>query len=65
MGNLLTIDEMCAKLKICRKTWERWKNAKKIPYIVLPGNVIRFDPDDLQGWVMKRKVKAKIANTTA
>ncbi|MER7363238.1 helix-turn-helix transcriptional regulator [Nonomuraea wenchangensis] len=49
----LTLDEVCTKLKVSRRTWDRWQERGQAPRSIrLPGNgPYRIRPEWLQEWL--------------
>lgn len=47
---LLTVDEVCQKLKVSSATLYRWAAARRIPSVRLMG-VLRFDPEEVDNWI--------------
>ena len=51
---LLDITQLCEKIRVKKKTIYDWTHKGSIPYIKL-GRLLRFDPDDIDRWLKKRK----------
>jgi excisionase family DNA binding protein len=60
MSTLLTINEVAERLKVKPLTVRRWMLKKAIAFINLPGGGKRIKEENLEGWIEKRTVKAKI-----
>lgn len=49
---LLTVDEVCARLRIARSTWEKWRARRICPRVIrLPNGSTRVRESDLEVWV--------------
>lgn len=59
MTELLTPDELAAKMKVSTQTLYKWRKARKMPYIKLPGNDIRYDAAKIESYLNIRTVKQK------
>ena len=54
---LMTVLEMCAELKISRRTFYRWKAAGDVPDLIpFPGE-FRAWRSDFQAWIIRRSKK--------
>jgi len=58
MPNLLTISELCEKLKLSEPTIYRMVKKRKIPFTKIGGS-LRLDEKQIDRWVMKQKVTEK------
>ncbi len=58
MSNLLTIDDVAKKLKVSKRTIQRWQDKGTITYIKLPQGV-RFREEVLESWLEKKTIKAQ------
>lgn len=55
---LLTIRDMCAELKISRRTFYRWNAAGDVPELIpTPGGHFRAHRSDYQAWLLDRAEK--------
>jgi excisionase family DNA binding protein len=52
---LLTDVEAAELLRLTPRQVSRLANRGELPAVYLPGNEIRFDPDDLRRWVNSHK----------
>ncbi len=53
---LLTVDQLCAELRISRSTFYDWRAKGKAPEcIVLPNGSLRVQRDDLAEWLRSRR----------
>jgi DNA binding domain, excisionase family len=59
MTELLSIKELATKMKLHERTLYRWTKARKIPYIKMPGNDIRFDKEKIENWLDLKTVPQK------
>jgi excisionase family DNA binding protein len=48
-NEMLTVEELCAWLKVTRKTTERWRKDG-LPYIKV-GRSVRFEKDEVLKWL--------------
>jgi excisionase family DNA binding protein len=53
---MLTVADIAEKLKVDPNTIYRWKRAKKIPFVKLPGGDIRFSEKKIEEWLEKRSI---------
>lgn len=58
MKDLLTLDQICEKLKVKRSFIYDLTSRSQIPYIKV-GRLIRFDPEEIDKWLQSQKVKVK------
>jgi excisionase family DNA binding protein len=56
MSQLLTIDDVAKKLKVSKRTIQRWQDKGTIAYIKLPQGV-RFREEVLENWLEKKTIK--------
>ena len=61
---ILTIEEVAELLKVKKSTLYSWVSAKRIPSFKLHG-LVRFDKDEIEGWVRKSKMLKKESSLTA
>ena len=59
MTELISVQQLSEKINFTPMTIYRWVKARKIPYIKMPGNDIRFDKDKIDKWIENRTVKSK------
>ena len=58
MKDLLTLDQICKKLKVKRSFIYDLTSRKQIPHIKV-GRLLRFDPDEIDNWLQSHKVIVK------
>jgi excisionase family DNA binding protein len=56
---LLTDSEAAELLRLTPRQVARLAKRGELPTVCLPGNELRFDPDDLRAWIDGRKQPAK------
>ncbi|MGO9613263.1 MAG: helix-turn-helix domain-containing protein [Dissulfurispiraceae bacterium] len=54
MGNLLTPQEVADWLNVKLPTLYKWTCANSIPHIKLSRKLVRFDEEELKGWLQKK-----------
>jgi len=59
MTELISVQQLSEKINFTPMTIYRWVKARKIPYIRMPGNDIRFDKEKIEKWIENRTVKSK------
>lgn len=59
MPQLLTAQEIAGQLQVHIETIYQWVSQKRIPYVKV-GRATRFDQKDIDNWIEKRKIKARI-----
>ncbi|MDT8901833.1 helix-turn-helix transcriptional regulator [Anaeroselena agilis] len=55
MDGYLTSDELAERLKVTRKTIDRWRKDG-LPYIKV-GRLVRFEWSKVESWIMSRNQK--------
>jgi excisionase family DNA binding protein len=55
---LYTVDEMCKLLQIDRRNLVEWVQYRRIPYVLVNGESVRFKLSDIATWV-KHKNKPR------
>jgi excisionase family DNA binding protein len=63
-GPLLTAREVADHLGVSPETVLRWTRRGELPAIRLPGGVIRYHEDVLDGWLAERATPCRGASTT-
>jgi excisionase family DNA binding protein len=58
IDRLLTSREFCGRLRISKKTLQRWIRAKRINYIRLSSGAYRFRPEAVKLFLAQREVHA-------
>ena len=56
MDELLSEDEVAARLKVARGTLRTWRNRGQGPAFVKAGDLLRYRVADVQAWVESRRV---------
>jgi excisionase family DNA binding protein len=59
MENLLTVKKIAEKLSIKPSTVYQWAHARFMPHLQI-GKCIRFNEQDIEKWVEKRKIQGRI-----
>jgi len=59
MTELISVQQLSEKINFAPRTIYRWVKDRKIPYIKMPGNDIRFDKEKIEKWIENRTVKSK------
>jgi excisionase family DNA binding protein len=59
MTELISVQELAEKTKFNKDTIYRWVKNRRIPYIKMPGNDIRFDAQKIERWIENRTIKSK------
>ena len=52
---LLNIAEVSEQLGVSIKTVYSWVHTRRIPFVKV-GRLVKFDPQDINAWIQKRKV---------
>ena len=55
---LMDINQLAEMLNVKKKTIYDWVHKDLIPYVKL-GRLLRFDPNDIEQWIKKRRVKGR------
>jgi excisionase family DNA binding protein len=55
---LLDVSQLSEMLNVKKKTIYDWVHKNKIPYLKL-GNLVRFNPNDIDQWLKSKKHKKK------
>ena len=61
---LLTINAVCARMSVCRRTVYNWLQSGKLAFVRAPGGTIRVYADSLTFAPDSRRSKAVSADTT-
>lgn len=56
---LYTIDEMAALLEVEKRTLVEWVQYRRIPYIVVNNELVRFRISDIVEWVKSKKKESR------
>lgn len=59
MTELISVEELADKIKFNKYTIYRWVKERKIPYVKMPGNDIRFNTVKIENWLENRTVNKK------
>lgn len=59
MDSHLSVKQVAKWLGVGQSTVYGWVNENKIPFIKLPGSVVRFKAAELERWIKERTVHAK------
>jgi excisionase family DNA binding protein len=59
MTELISVQELAEKTKFNKDTIYKWVKNRRIPYIKMPGNDIRFDAQKIESWIENRTIKSK------
>lgn len=55
---LLNVREAAARLGLSKSTLDKWRCAGKgPPYVKSTDRAVRYDPEDLDGWIAARKTR--------
>jgi len=54
--HLIDIHKTAERLGVKVHTLYGWVNQRRIPYVKV-GRLVRFDPQDIEAWIEKNKVK--------
>lgn len=58
MKDLLTLDQICERLKVKRSFIYDLTSRRQIPHIKV-GRLLRFDPDEINSWLQSQRVRVK------
>jgi len=58
---LLTSDEVCSQLRICKKTLQSLRKNRKIVYVMFGHHSIRFRQEDIEKFIRRREKAVKFA----
>lgn len=58
MKDLLTLDQVCERLKLKKSFIYDMTSRSQIPHIKV-GRLIRFDPDEIDKWLQNQRIKVK------
>ena len=59
MTELISVQELAEMIKFTPATIYRWVKDRRIPFVKMPGNDIRFDKQKIEKWIENRTVKSK------
>jgi excisionase family DNA binding protein len=63
-GRLLTAREVAERLGLSTETVLRWVRQGKLPALRLPSGTIRFQQNDLDGWLAERATPSRGVSIT-
>ena len=58
--NLLTLKEMAMLMKVEERTLVEWVQYRKIPYILVNKQLIRFRLSDIADWINKKQLQNQL-----
>ena len=56
---LLSVQQLSEKINFAPRTIYRWVSDRRIPFVKMPGNDIRFDKQKIESWIESRTIKQK------
>lgn len=59
MTELISVKQLSDQINFTQMTIYRWVKARRIPFVKMPGNDIRFDKQKIEKWIENRTVKSK------
>jgi excisionase family DNA binding protein len=59
MTELISVQQLAEKINFAPRTIYRWVSDRRIPFVKMPGNDIRFDKQKIESWIENRTVKSK------
>jgi excisionase family DNA binding protein len=59
MTELISVQQLSEKINFAPRTIYRWINERRIPYVKMPGNGVRFDTQKIESWIENRTIKSK------
>lgn len=59
MAELISVQELSDQIKFTPMTIYRWVKDRRIPFVKMPGNDIRFDKQKIEMWIENRTIKSK------
>jgi excisionase family DNA binding protein len=59
MAELISVKQLSEKINFTPMTIYRWVKDRRIPFVKMPGNDIRFDKAKIENWIENRTVKSK------
>jgi len=58
LKDLLTVDQICEKLKVKKSFIYDLTSRSQIPHIKV-GRLLRFDPDEIDSWIQSHRIRVK------
>ena len=59
MTELISVQQLSEKINFAPRTIYRWVKDRRIPFVKMPSNDIRFDKQKIENWIENRTVKSK------
>jgi excisionase family DNA binding protein len=59
MTELISVQQLSEKINFAPRTIYRWVKDRRIPFVKMPSNDIRFDKAKIENWIENRTVKSK------
>jgi excisionase family DNA binding protein len=59
MTELISVQQLSEKIKFAPRTIYRWVKDRRIPFVKMPSNDIRFDKAKIENWIENRTIKSK------
>jgi len=56
---LISVQQLSEKINFTPMTIYRWVKDRRIPFVKMPGNDIRFDKATIENWIENRTIKSK------
>lgn len=56
---LISVQQLSEKINFAPRTIYRWVKDRRIPFVKMPSNDIRFDAQKIENWIENRTVKSK------
>ena len=56
---LISVQQLSKKINFTPMTIYRWVKDRRIPFVKMPGNDIRFDKATIENWIENRTIKSK------
>ena len=56
---LISVQQLSEKINFTPMTIYRWVKDRRIPFVKMPGNDIRFDKAMIENWIENRTIKSK------
>jgi len=56
---LISVQQLSEKINFAPRTIYRWVKDRRIPFVKMPSNDIRFDKAKIENWIENRTIKSK------